>query len=229
MQLIFSFKNQKLKRKRQAIFDLPAGHSCPFALTCYAYAIKETGRLIDGDWQLVRCYAASAECAFPPARRNRWHNFDLLRGKTRSEMFERISADLPKDVDIVRVHSSGDYFNEFYFLAWMDVANRFPNVLFYSYTKAIPFWLNHRKDIPANFHLNASYGGRYDALIAPHGLKSVTIVNSEDEARSLNLEIDHDDFHAWAQRKSFALLIHGNGPKGSLQAKLHNAKIRGKR
>ena len=39
---------------------------------------------------------------------------------------------------------------------------------------------------------------------------------SEEEAADLGLEIDHDDTHAAFGKKSFALLLHGTQPKGSV-------------
>lgn len=225
MKLKFSINNKKL-RHGQAIFDLPAGHSCPFALLCRAVADKLTGKISDGHYQTVRCYAASIECAFPAVRRRRWANFECLKAcESREQMAQLILKFLPK-ANFVRVHSSGDFFSQDYFDAWMDVARAHPNIVFYAYTKALPFWVLRLGGTPFNFRLNASYGGVYDRYIPLYNLKSVTIVNSEDEARRLNLEIDHDDSHAWQQDKSFALLLHGNGPKGTLQAKLHNQKMR---
>jgi hypothetical protein len=35
------------------------------------------------------------------------------------------------------------------------------------------------------------------------------VLFSIEEARDLGLEIDHDDSHAYASEKSFALLLHG--------------------
>jgi hypothetical protein len=39
----------------------------------------------------------------------------------------------------------------------------------------------------------------------------------------LGLEIDHDDSHAYASDKSFALLLHGNQRKDTLAAKAMSA------
>jgi hypothetical protein len=41
------------------------------------------------------------------------------------------------------------------------------------------------------------------------------VVNTEEEAEELGLEIDHDDSHCFGD-KSFALLVHGTQPKGSI-------------
>jgi hypothetical protein len=87
--------------------------------------------------------------------------------------------------------------------------------LFYAYTKALPFWISRMNEIPSNFKLNASKGGKRDDLIKEHNLKEAVVVYSEKQAEELGLEIDHDDTHAYKGDVSFALLIHGSQPKGS--------------
>ena len=74
--------------------------------------------------------------------------------------------------------------------------------------------------------MTASVGGKFDDFIKTYNLKSAEVVYSEQEAKDKGLEIDHDDTHACLGTKSFALLIHGNGQKGSRQAKVHNELIR---
>jgi hypothetical protein len=57
-----------------------------------------------------------------------------------------------------------------------------------------------------------------DHLIDEHNLRESVVVYSEQQADDLGLVIDHDDSHAAipSQRyNSFALLIHGQQPKGS--------------
>jgi hypothetical protein len=204
-------------------FSLPAGHACPGALHCLAKADRETGRLQDGPSQSFRCFAAGDESRFPNVRRLRWHNFNLLRGKTLEEMAALIRDSLPTDAKMVRLHVSGDFFNDSYFLAWMDVAKAKPETLFYTYTKSLPIWLRHRSGVPANFKLTASEGGKHDDLIESESLKSAKVLFSVEEARELGLEIDHDDSHAYASDKSFALLLHGKQRKDTLAAKAMSA------
>jgi len=70
--------------------------------------------------------------------------------------------------------------------------------------------------------VTASYGGRDDAMIEQHNLRSVKVVFSEQEAESLGLAIDHDDSHAAdpeLQDQDFALLIHGIQPKNTEASK----------
>ncbi len=218
--LKFGKGNAKLD-KQIITFSLPAGHTCPGASLCMARANRETGKITDGPLQQFRCFAASAEAAYTNVRESRWHNFDLLKGKSRAEMASLILASLPVDASIVRIHVSGDFFNEAYFGAWLDVAKAKPATKFYGYTKSIPYWHNLQGEIPSNLILTASEGGRYDAQI--NGFKRATVVFSEDQADALNLAIDHDDSHAYDGNESFALLLHGTQAKGTASAKALSA------
>ena len=83
---------------------------------------------------------------------------------------------LPIDAKLVRLHVSGDFFSDTYFLAWMDVAEAKPETLFYTYTKSLPIWLRNRSSVPANFKLTASEGGKHDDLVASESLKSAKVL-----------------------------------------------------
>jgi len=212
--LKFQQGNAKLG-KNIYTFSLPAGHSCPFANDCLSKADKLTGKLTDGPNTQFRCFAASAEAVYPNVRIARWHNFDLLKKLTTNKATDLILESLPKKANIVRIHVSGDFFNESYFLAWLQVAKLKPEVLFYAYTKSLIYWVNYIKDIPNNLVLNASEGGKLDAQILEHGLKFAKVVYSPEQAEELGLLIDHTDEAAYKTKESFALLIHGQQPKGS--------------
>lgn len=216
--LKFTTGNAKVSKKT-AIFSLPAGYSCPFAKDCLTCADRATGKMIkDGD--KVRCYAASMEFGFPAVRKSRWGNFDQLIGKSFEEMVALIEEGiLVDDMEVIRMGGSGDFFNQTYFDAWLEVAKRYPNKLFYTYTKSLPYWVARINEIPSNFKLTASKGGKRDDLIAKYNLVFAQIVETKEEADMLGLEIDHDDSLAMKAEKSFALLIHGQGKKGSIQAK----------
>lgn len=228
MKLKFAKGNAKLS-KSTAIFSLPAGHTCLGARDCLASANRETGKIIDGAGVRFRCYAASGENLFRNVRVSRWRNFDLLKGKTVEGMADLIAASLPRKVTLCRVHASGDFFSQAYFDAWMAVARRFPHIIFYAYTKALPLWVYRRDSIPDNFNLVASKGGKFDAMIARHGLRFVEVVFSEKQAADLHLPIDHDDTLAWQVKGNFALLLHGTQPAGSEASKvLYKLRQQGK-
>lgn len=228
--LKFGRGNAKLG-KNVHTFSLPAGFSCPGALECLSKANKNTGKLVDGKDTKFRCFSASAENQYPAVREQRWHNFDLLRNCTNSaNMHTLICNSLAslKNPQIIRIHVSGDFFSQAYFDAWALTAASYYKVNFYFYTKSIPYWITHLKHIGTghkheyfntNFIPTASRGGRYDHLIDEYNLREAKVVFSKKEAKKLKLEIDHDDSHAMKFGNSFALLLHGQQPKGSDAAK----------
>ena len=106
----------------------------------------------------------------------------------------------------------------------MKTAQKRPDILFYAYTKSLPYWVDNLGEcaIIDNLVLTASRGGRRDDLIESNGLRSVSVVFEAGEAEDFDLPIDHDDSHAAdpSQRfNNFALLIHGTQPAGSVASK----------
>jgi Gene product 88 len=199
-------------------FSIPAGHTCPGACQCKAKVDRQGGKLVDGPQTQFRCFSATQEVAFRSVRQSRWSNMDLLKPRTSvPDLMDLIVASVPNTAEIIRVHVSGDFYSQNYFDAWMYTADLFGHVKFYAYTKSIPFWLGwHSRygDLPSNFMLTASEGGRFDSLIEPW-MTTASVVFHPEEAEAKGLEIDHDDSHAQNPEKDFALLIHGVGAKGS--------------
>jgi len=201
-------------------FSLLSGWTCPFAKDCLAKVNLLTGKIVDGAETLFRCYPAMMEAMYPNVRAQREHNTNLLKGKSFEEMVRLIKWSLPMYATHIRVHIGGDFFNQTYFDAWMEIARQFPNTIFYSYTKSLPYWVERLGSIPSNYRLTASRGGKFGHLIDQHNLRSAKVVFSVEEAEALGLEIDHDDSHAYGDSpNSFALLIHGSQPKGSPASK----------
>jgi hypothetical protein len=213
------------KLKNIISFSIASGWSCPFADKCLSKADAVTGKITDGKHTEFRCFSASQESLYPAVRKQRFGNFEALRKlRTVQEMADMINGALPKvkrngEGTTVRLHVAGDFFNQTYFDAWMEVARRNPERLFYAYTKSLQFWVNRLGSVPANMKLNASLGGKQDDLVSMYNLKYVEVCYSEAEAEAKGLEIDHDDSHAYAHDEPFALLIHGTQPKGSKASK----------
>jgi hypothetical protein len=214
-KLFFGYGNAKLSDVI-ATFSLPAGWTCPSANECLCKSNRATGLLTDGPKNKFRCFAASQEALFPSVRNSRWKNFERLKeAKSVQAMADLIHNSLPMGVAKVRVHVSGDFFSETYFKAWLNVAAANPALIFYGYTKQLQYLVKYRKVTPENFRFVASRGGVQDKLIEKYNLVSAEVVFSTEEARRKGLEIDHDDSHAIAANKSFALLLHGTQPKDS--------------
>lgn len=222
---MLKFSNSNAKLKNIISVSLASGWSCPFANECYSKADPETGKITDGKNTRFRCFSASQESLYPAVRKQRMDNFNLIKSLTSTEaMVELIQASLPKIKKngkgaVVRLHVAGDFFNQKYFDAWLTIAKNNPDRIFYAYTKSLQYWVNRLGEIPNNFKLNASKGGKLDHMIDQYGLKYAEVVFSEQEAIDKGLEIDHDDSHAYDYNHPFALLLHGTQPKGTEAAK----------
>lgn len=223
-KLKFSFGNSKMvklasylgvAKKQVSSFDIPAGHTCPAASLCLSMADKVTGKITDGKDAQFRCYAASSEAAFKNTRLLRWHNFDLLKSLENSidGMVELIENSLPKNIRVVRVHSSGDFFHKNYFQAWVRVAKNHPEIHFFGYTKILNYVNADKSD---NFRLVYSFGGKMDAKVSNEPVAYV--VNTPADGQALGLPVSCldnpvDDFDYVMAGKSFALSLHGTQPK----------------
>ena len=202
--------NKKLKNT--LIFDLPAGKTCPMANKCWSYAVMNNdGKLTvkDGDNTIFRCYAASQEAQYKNVYNARKYNFNLICKTLFSEKgfyktYELINASIQKhitkNINKVRIHSSGDCFNGEDLRAWFAVARLNPQLKFYCYSKSLHLF-GTNVSIPDNFFLTASMGGKRDDLIHKGYFKRwAIVVNSEAEAIKKGIEhigkpykIDKDD------------------------------------
>lgn len=213
-------------------FSLLSGWSCPGAKECKSKVIIVNGKrkIKDGPFTKFRCFSASNEALFPVIYNARQHNFKELKavGRSLPKTIRLIQDSLPNATRWLRIHVAGDFFSQLYFDAWVVVAKRNPDILFYAYTKSITYWLKRMHKIPSNLLLTASFGGRHDELVKVNNLRYAKVVFSEAEARKLKLPIDHDDSHAYTPGGSFALLLHGTQPKGSASSvALQNLKNKG--
>lgn len=228
--LKFSRGNAKLDKLEKKIkgqvwtFSLLSGHTCPYAKDCHSRVeVAASGKrsIVDGPHTQFRCFSASQEALFTNVYNNRKANMALveLAAVSIDDAAKSIVESIPVKCKAVRIHVGGDFKTQAYFDAWLLAAKMQPAIVFYAYTKSLPFWVKRLGDIPANFVLTASYGGYKDSLIAEHNLRFAKVVFSNYEARQLKLPVDHDDFHAYKPGRSFALLVHGIQPKGSKAGK----------
>ena len=231
--LKMSKKNKKLKKT--LIFDLPAGKTCPNSDKCRSYAVMDNnGKLTvkDGENTIFRCYAASQEAQYKNVYNARKYNLDLFKNSLNRGFYgdgffntyelinESIKKHITKNIDKVRIHSSGDFFSGEYLRAWLKVARVNPQLKFYCYSKSLHLF-GTNLSLPDNFFLTASMGGLRDDLIHKGYFKRwAIVVNSEAEAIKKGIEhigkpykIDKDDSSCF-KPDPFALLIHGTQKKG---------------
>lgn len=226
-KIMLHFKQGNAKLNQRTIhFSLPSGHSCPGACDCLSKADEISGKITDGPDTQFRCWAASQEARSPALRRKLWSNlFQLKAVKGVEQIYDLLYESFaPVHDDYAQNHQqypyvrhgvSGDFFSRDYFEAWILLASVFKDTQFYAYTKSIPFWTKYKHDIPHNFVLNASLGGKWDQEVYYQGFKYAKVVYSIEEAMSLGLELDHDDSLARVHGPSFALLLHGTQPANS--------------
>ena len=232
MNELLKMSKQNKKLKKTLIFDLPSGKTCPKANECLAYVeMNAKGKTVlkEGKNSIFRCFAASQENQYPNVYKARKYNLDLilksLKGKygfyrTYELIHNSIQKHKTRNINKVRIHSSGDFFSGEYLRCWFAVARLNPLMKFYCYSKSLHLF-GTNVSIPENFFLTASMGGLRDDLIHKGFFKRYAIVvNSEAEAIKKGIEhmgkpykIDKDDSSCF-KPDPFALLIHGTQKKG---------------
>lgn len=228
----FSKNNAKLD---WPYFSLPAGYTCPFATVCKNFPAKWEGPIKGGEfkkpssWEKnvkagpkaeMMCYAARAQGQYPGANVQAFKNLDLIKKmKTKEKIADLIVKSMKYhglgDIDVLRIHEAGDFFSQEYFDAWVEVAKRMPKTLFYAYTVSLPYYMARKNSLPKNFKVIASMDKNNEDFILDNNLRYSRVVNSVEEAKELGLPIDVDDSLAWGSDDNFALIIHGQQPKGS--------------
>lgn len=215
--LKFSTRNMKMMHLKKytglnvVSFDLPAGHTCPFADICLSKADKETGIITRGAHCKFLCYAVKAEAMYKNTRRMRWHNYDTLRRlRTAESMADEILQFMPNRTDIVRIHSAGEFYNRVYFNAWRFVAGELPHVTFFGYTKGLPYVLAHKPD---NFILQYSHGGKCDNEASKANVPTCYVRTNPTQYVGIKTVCadkgaGHEDFYAILNRESFAIGLH---------------------
>lgn len=140
------------------------------------------------------CYARNGTFLFPKVRGKHLGNLELVRndplwtaalaeelahkrfqpsGVPRqipgltdtTHLSPRVQAWIRNGGAAVRIHDSGDFFSREYLVGWIGLANMFPEILFYAYTKEVA--LLRTVDLPDNFLVVFSMGGKQDHLIDP--------------------------------------------------------------
>jgi len=229
MKLLKMSKGNKKLPKTTLIYSHSAGLTCPGANSCKAFVtIKGEKRILNrGNESLFTCFAASEELRYPNVYKARKYNFDLINSyvlkndlKGLTNLINHSIQSNRKNINKVRIHESGDFYNRLYLEAWKNVAELNKDLIFYCYTKSLLFFPTN-KSIPKNLYVTASYGGKYDFLIDRGYFKRFSkVVFSEDEALKLGLSIDKDDSHCYEDKgkNGFGLLLHGLQEKGSASA-----------
>lgn len=141
-----SWGNSKLKTDGIASFNIPPVSTCPARGACEKF-----------------CYATQGQQWMKSGYKRRVAGFkatlapDFVTVMTAELISERVKT--------LRIHDSGDFYSPEYLLKWAEIARRLPNVQFYAYTKQVVLLKRLGAELPVNFKVIQSIGGKLDHLI----------------------------------------------------------------
>ena len=192
------------KAYRVVSFNLPAGGyevdnksyiTCPGADAC-----------------LALCYARQGTFLFKGSKRVRIDNHQLLLTTYATQGLQGVIDKLDesvksvtKTVAVIRLHDSGDFFKKWYVEAWVEVIKRHPNILFYAYTKSFPMFKG--IDLPSNFRVTYSFGGKWDKKI--DGPNSRIFPTLDDRIKAGYVDGNDSDMPAILGEHDIGLVYHG--------------------
>ena len=192
------------KAYRVVSFNLPAGGyevdnksyiTCPGADAC-----------------LALCYARQGTFLFKGSKRVRIDNHQLLLTTHAThglqgviDILDEAVKKVTKTVAVIRLHDSGDFFKKWYVQAWVEVIKRHPNILFYAYTKSFPMFKG--IDLPSNFRVTYSFGGKWDNKI--DGPNSRIFPTLDDRIKAGYVDGNDSDMPAILGEHNIGLVYHG--------------------
>lgn len=124
MKTLLTLGNRKLP-KTTGIFNLPAIETCPGATdACKTY-----------------CYARKAERIYRGVLNHRQESLqDSKSANFIPQMVSEIALlSSKRKINKVRIHESGDFYSQEYIDSWQAIAETFPGIIFYAYTRSYQF------------------------------------------------------------------------------------------
>ena len=195
-------KNTSLINKARILnFSLPAYKTqnnkvvCPFAKDCVKY-----------------CYAQKGNYRFPSVKKGLNKRYELSK---KEEFVTIMNANILLERPThVRIHDSGDFYSVDYLNKWIQIANDNKEVIFYAYTKSIPFFKRTKEEnnnwlLPKNLIIIFSEGSKKDNLINTTKDRHSRIfkdINSLLSAGYINAS--DNDLNAITDNKKVGLLLH---------------------
>lgn len=88
----------------------------------------------------------------------------------------------------VRIHDSGDFFADWYLELWCDLADWFPDILFYAYTKEVAMVKDRAEPSPWNLRILFSTGGLQDHMIDPDIDRHADVFPDQETLRAAGYE-----------------------------------------
>jgi hypothetical protein len=195
-------KKTSLENKMRVLnFSLPAYKTkdnktvCPFAKDCIKY-----------------CYAQKGNYRYPSVIKGLNNRYKL--SKT-AEFVPMMNATIVLERPThVRIHDSGDFYSIEYLLKWVDIANTNKEVIFYAYTKSIPFFKGTFQGkpiikVPDNLKIIFSEGSKRDILINNNLDRHARIFKSKELLAAAGyINASNNDLNAITSNKKVGLVYH---------------------
>lgn len=196
---MFLVRNSKIKKseKRTFNFGIPAYQSNTGLKTC-----PNAGACAKG------CYALAGAYRFS----NVAQAFERRLAATQVDAFvDQMLADIDKQrAERIRIHDSGDFYNEEYLDRWLRIMQARPEVEFYAYTKMVSLFKKRAKDLPKNFTVIYSFGGTEDRLIDVTKDRHSLVFESELQLNAAGYaDASNQDDVALGSNPRIGLVYHG--------------------
>jgi hypothetical protein len=193
-------------------FNLPSGITCPGARKCKRWMEPWTGEIKLGPHNEWGCYSVDSESQYPLVLPFRWTNYIVLKnGLTAARMAEIIEYSLPKNSRVIRIHEAGDFWTQKYLAAWVLVAKRNPDKVFFGYSKTT--WAA-TAEYPDNMFMQYSDGGRFDKEFSGKmptcyvGVNDDHILQIGEPVACATKDDDWQDFARIILGESFTIPLH---------------------
>ena len=196
---MFLVRNSKIKKsaKRTFNFGIPAYLSSTGLKTC-----PNAGACAKGCYALAGAYRFS-NVAQAFERR--------LKATLTDEFIPAMLADIDKQrAERVRIHDSGDFYDEAYLDRWLEIIQARPNVEFYAYTKMVSLFKKRADDLPKNFTVIYSYGGTEDKLIDVETDRHSLVFETIEQLQACGYaDASNQDDVALGKNPKIGLVYHG--------------------
>jgi hypothetical protein len=188
--------NSKLAQDGIACFDIPQAVTCRGAGSCLGF-----------------CYASIGNYTYRVKQQNMLNNFYTSQTpEVFKELVSKSFEKLPRYIKTIRLHSSGDFYNQEYLDTWVEIMEAHPQFRFYAYTKSLDLdWTEALK--LKNFFRVQSIGGLFDHLIDMELAHSRIFPDQESLLAAGYLDASESDLPAAAGGIKIGLVVHGQKKK----------------
>lgn len=195
-KISISTGNTKLAQDGIACFDIPQASTCRGAGSCLGF-----------------CYASLGNYTYRVKVQNMLNNFyTSLNPEVFTPEVKKSYEKLPRYIKTIRLHSSGDFYNQEYLDTWVKIMRETPEFRYYAYTKSLDLdWTEALK--LNNFFRIQSIGGIFDHLIDTNLAHSRIFPDKESLLAAGYLDASESDLPAASGGIKIGLVVHGQKKK----------------